>query len=67
MTEQRPRLERDRLYRPEEVAALLGVEVGTVRRWIRRGALPAKKIGHLWFVSGEDLAPKPGPDKSKSE
>jgi len=54
----RPVLERGRMYNLEEVSAILGVHVMTVRRWVRAGLLPAKKIGRLWFVYGGDLIPE---------
>ena len=53
----RPVLEKGRMYSLEEVAAILGVHIVTVRRWVRGGVLPAKKIGRLWFVHGGDLMP----------
>ena len=37
-------------YRAQEVAELLGVTVGTVRRWCDDGTVPAQKIGGTWFV-----------------
>jgi len=58
MSSDRPVLEKGRLYKLPEVAAILGVEVGTVRRWVRARVLPAKRIGRLWFVYGGDLMPE---------
>ena len=46
------------MYRMNEVAAILNVSLSTVRRWVRGGLLPAKKIGRLWFVYGGDLIPE---------
>jgi excisionase family DNA binding protein len=54
----RPVLERGRMYRLDEVSAILGVDRTTVRRWIRQGLLPAKRIGQPYFVYGGDLAPE---------
>jgi predicted site-specific integrase-resolvase len=51
-------LEKGRLYKLTEVAAILGVEVGTVRRWVRAGLLPTKRIERLYFVYGGDLVPE---------
>ena len=62
----RPVLERGRLYRLQEVAAILGVHVMTVRRWVTGGVLPAKKIGRLWFVYGGDLLPERFGEDSES-
>ncbi|HTA46409.1 MAG TPA: helix-turn-helix domain-containing protein [Bryobacteraceae bacterium] len=42
-----------------EVSLVLGLSLGTVKRRIKDGTLPAVKIGHLWKVRREDL-PKPG-------
>ena len=38
--------DRRRAYTPAEVAHQLGVDVESVRRWIRRGWLRATKLGH---------------------
>jgi len=54
----RPILERGKLYKLTEVAALLGVDVSTVRRWVRCGEVPAKRIGRLYFIYGGDLVPE---------
>lgn len=43
------------LLRVEQVAAVLGLEVGSVRRLIRNGAIPARHIGRRWFVLGREL------------
>ena len=57
MSDDRPVLEPGRMYKLGEVAAILGVSISTVRRWVRGGLVPAKKIGRLWFVYGGDLVP----------
>lgn len=43
------------LLRVEQVAAVLGLEVGSVRRLIRKGTIPARHIGRRWFVLGREL------------
>jgi excisionase family DNA binding protein len=46
------------LYSPPECAAILGVSLPTVSRWLRSGALPALRLGpsrHLWRVRHQDL------------
>jgi excisionase family DNA binding protein len=58
MSTDRSVLEKGRLYQLPEVAAILGVDVGTVRHWVRSGVLPAKRIGRLFFVYGGDLVPE---------
>ena len=39
-----------------EVAALMGVRVDTVRRWLRAGNLKGVKIGKHYFISKEEIA-----------
>jgi len=48
-------LEKGRPYKLEEVAVILGVHIETVRRWVRFGDLPARKLGRRWYVMGDDL------------
>jgi excisionase family DNA binding protein len=38
-----------------EVARALGVSEETVAHWIRRGDLPAAKVGRTWLVSPDIL------------
>jgi len=48
----------DRWYRPREIAAIAGgVDVETVRRWVRDHGLPASKRpgGRSLFIRGRDL------------
>lgn len=45
----------EKLMKPEEVAARLDVDPETVRIWLRKGRLPASKIGHFWRVSEAQL------------
>lgn len=64
---ERPVLERGRLYQLPQVAAILGVSVGTVRRWVRAGLLPAKRIGRKYFVIGGELLPEPQRTLTKAQ
>ncbi len=53
--------------RAAEIAALLGLDVRTIRRWIADGTLPSVKIGGARLVAEADLlarlqpAPQPEP------
>ena len=42
-------------YSIQAIAAMLDVSIKTIRRWIKRGELPAHKLGNQWRVSSEDL------------
>ena len=54
----RPTLNPGRLYKVSEIAEIADVHVETVRRWLRFGKLPARKVGEQWFVYGGDLIPE---------
>ena len=41
----------------DEAAELLNVHKETIRRQIRKGALPAVKIGSVYRISRDDLTP----------
>ncbi|MDD3493139.1 MAG: helix-turn-helix domain-containing protein [Candidatus Thermoplasmatota archaeon] len=43
------------MMKTEEVAALMGVGVDTVRRWLRTGKLKGVKIGKHYFISKEEI------------
>lgn len=43
------------LLKVEQVAVILGLDVGSVRRLIRRGVIPARHIGRRLYVLGADL------------
>jgi hypothetical protein len=58
MSDDRPAVERGRMYKLDEGAAILGASISTVRRWVGGGLLPARRIGRLWFVYGGDLIPE---------
>ena len=45
----------EKLLTPEQVAEGLQVTERTVYGWLRRGTLPALKLGRLWRVRPEDL------------
>ena len=40
---------------PEEAAKILGVDPRTVRNFIKRGQLKAKKVNGCWFIDSESL------------
>ena len=42
-------------YSPEEISRLLKLDPETIRRWIRRGELPAVKVARQWRVSAGEL------------
>jgi excisionase family DNA binding protein len=45
----------DVLYSPNQVAAVLRISSGTVRREIRKGSLRAFRAGGQWRILGSDL------------
>ena len=45
----------EKLLTPEQVAERLQVTERTVYGWLRRGRLPALKLGRLWRIRPEDL------------
>jgi excisionase family DNA binding protein len=49
------KIERYRRYDLDEVAQIMGVELGTVRRWVEHGMLPTLEIGSRHLVRGADL------------
>jgi excisionase family DNA binding protein len=51
---------------PEEAAARLSVHVETLRRLIRRGELPARKIGRMWRIDARDLAALAAPQSNEA-
>lgn len=42
-------------YSPEEVAKLLGLHLNTVRKHIKQGLLPARKLGHRVLIPAHAL------------
>ena len=45
----------DNLYTLDDVAQQLQVHVRTVRRYVREGRLPARRVGRQYLVTPEDL------------
>ena len=45
----------EKLLTPEQVAERLRVTERTVYSWLRRGKLPALKLGRLWRIRPDDL------------
>ena len=45
----------EKLLTPEQVAERLQVTERTVYGWLRRGKLPALKLGRLWRIRPQDL------------
>jgi excisionase family DNA binding protein len=43
------------LLTTREVAAKLRLNVEVVRRKLRRGEIPARKVGRLWRIDGDEL------------
>ena len=45
----------DALFTLPEAARLLGITPDTLRQAIHRGALPARKVGRDWVITGDEL------------
>lgn len=45
----------DRWLSVEEVAAYLGINKGTLYKWITRKNIPAQKIGSLWKFKKDEI------------
>jgi excisionase family DNA binding protein len=48
--EARPSFTRDDLLTPTDVAAVLQVQRSTALDYMRRGVIPARKIGRRWYA-----------------
>jgi excisionase family DNA binding protein len=46
----------DAFLTSEQVADALSVTPQTIRNWIRKGALPAERYGHVFRIRREDFA-----------
>ncbi len=55
MAQVQDQVTREPLYTPPQVGALMGIDQGTVRGYIRMNKLPAIRIDGHWFVSESDL------------
>ncbi len=53
-----PNQDDDRLLSLKEGASRLGVSENTMRRWVSRQDIKAKKIGGLWRIRPQDLQQK---------
>ena len=45
----------DRWLSVEEVALYLGINKGTLYKWITRKSIPAHKVGRLWKFKKEEV------------
>ena len=57
----------DALYCPDDLAPLLKVRASAIRDWIRRGWLPAKKLGKRYWIRGADLLELMSAQRDKKE
>lgn len=55
------------LYSPEQVAERLGLHVRTIRSYVRKGRLPAVRIGKQYRIASMDLARLTGQPASAFE
>ena len=42
------------LYTPKQVADMWGVNIRTVQTWVRKGVLPARRLGGRWLIDPDD-------------
>ena len=48
-------MEDERFYSIYEIAELLNVSDGAVRKWLKAGALKGIKLGRIWRIRESDL------------
>jgi len=48
-------MEDERFYTIKEVAELLKVSDGGVRKWLKTGKLKGSKLGRIWRIKKSDL------------
>lgn len=48
-------MEDERFYSIEEVAKILNVSDGAVRKWLKAGALKGIKLGRIWRIRESDF------------
>jgi len=48
-------VEDERFYSIEEVAKILNVTDGAVRKWLKAGALKGIKLGRIWRIRESDF------------
>ena len=46
----------EKYYTPEQIAAMLDMNIKTIQRYIREGKIRANKIGKGWRVTGHELS-----------
>ncbi len=59
-----------KLYPVEELATLLNIQESTVRKILREGRIPGRKLAKRWYVSEDSLQAyfrQPEPDKKTSD
>lgn len=54
-------------YSVEEVAEIFGVQPDAIRKKIRRGGLPAEKLGGRWLILEEYVIDKITPKNQKED
>jgi len=48
-------VEDERFYSIEDIAKILNVSDGAVRKWLKAGALKGIKLGRIWRIRGSDF------------
>ena len=60
----------ERIIKTEAAADRMGVTPDAVVKWIKKGQLPAVKVGRDWLIEENDLqkvVDRPGPGRPKKE
>lgn len=54
-------------YSVDEAAEIFGIKPDSIRKQIRRGAIPAAKLGGRWLILEENIIDKITPKKQKED